>query len=455
MNTKLNYTFAFTGKSIVLFLLFQLCCATVTNGQTSVNKKFDNLSLETLIPIRPGEPGKSPFWNMNAQRFIYAPAFNMPEVNGASKYLFTVKSGGNKSQQFTAAKPWAVLSPVWNDVPQGYTTLTVEGTDASGKVVGKSGERSFYRSPSFSGDAGKSTLTYAEAGRIGIKAIYEAPHVQYWLTNKKPDPTYAYYCYPNKVIGGLMRAMAEYSKVADNKTDRDKALQIARITADYLLSKRLPSNYRYSSIPPTYMSDDLNKPVENALDPLAKNWFMVPSAADPALGFLDLYDVTKDTKYFDAAKAIAKTLLNTQDSDGTWPYMANKITGEPAVAQRLIPTWLIFFFDRLEKQYKIKDYHDTRNRAFQWIVNNTLKTFQWDGQFEDIKPRVPYMNLAREQACDIAMLLLSDAKNSKANIAQAEELLRFAEDQFVVWSPLTDPEGWRKAMPERRKNFDK
>ncbi len=406
-------------------------------------------------PVNAGEPGKKPFWNQNAQRFIYAPAFNLPEVSGASKYLFTVKSSGNKSKQFTSGKPWAALSPVWKDVPEGYTTLTVEGTDAAGKVIGKSGERSFYRSPIFSGDAGKSVISYPEAGRIGLKAIYDAPHVQYWLTNKKPDPTYARYCYPSKIIGGLVRAMTAYSKVADNKKDRDNALQIAKFTADYLISIRLPANSYYSSIPLTYSAADVNKAVDNALDPIAKNWLMVPSSVDPALGFLDLYDVTKDTKYFEAAKAIAKTLLKTQDADGTWAYMANKMTGEPAVKQRLIPTWLIFFFDRLDKQYQVKDYRTTRERAWQWIVNNTLKTYQWDGQFEDIKPRSPYMNLAREQACDVATLLLSEPKKTPANIAQAEELLRFAEDQFVVWSPLTDPAGWRKAMPDRRKNYDK
>jgi len=59
------------------------------------------------------------------------------------------------------------------------------------------------------------------------------------------------------------------------------------------------------------------------------------------------------------------------------------------------------------------------------------------------------VNLAREQACDVAIRLLNESAGNAAAVAQAEELLRFAEDQFVVWTPMKDPQGWAKAMPQR------
>ena len=430
------------------FTAFLAVCSLASQAQL-VQKADDDTRT-----IYPGEPGKRPFWNINARRFIYAPSFDLPEVKGATNYLFTIKGPGEKTLTFTAAKPWAPLSPVWDKIAEGYTTLVVEGVDASGKTVGKAGDKEFYRSPAFSGMPGNAAVSYLEASRRGLKAIYDAPHVRYWLTKDKPDPTYARYCYPNKIIGGLMRAMTAYAKVAETKEDRDNALLIAKRNADYLLSLRYPADYRFAGIPPTYLGTDVNKPIKNALEPIEKNWFMVPSAIDPALGLLDLYDVTKDARYLNAVKGIANTLLKTQEKDGTWPYMANKITGASEAEQRLIPTWVIFFFDRLDKQYQLKDYRAAREKAWQWVVNNPLKSYQWDGQFEDIKPRAAYMNLAREQACDVAMLLLSDAKPSKENIAKADELLRFAEDQFVVWSPVTDPDAWRKVMPERRKRVE-
>ena len=46
----------------------------------------------STIPLRPGVPGKSPFWNTFARRFIYAPAFDYRTVPGAVKYGFEVVS---------------------------------------------------------------------------------------------------------------------------------------------------------------------------------------------------------------------------------------------------------------------------------------------------------------------------------------------------------------------------
>jgi hypothetical protein len=62
-------------------------------------------------------------------------------------------------------------------------------------------------------------------------------------------------------------------------------------------------------------------------------------------------------------------------------------------------------------------------------MNNPVKTFNWQGQFEDIQARPPYENLSREQACDLAMYLF----RNKQNLDLAEELVRFSEDQFVIW----------------------
>ena len=54
----------------------------------------------------------------------------------------------------------------------------------------------------------------------------------------------------------------------------------------------------------------------------------------------------------------------------------------------------------------------------------------------------------------MAGLLLSNPKRTDAEVAQALELIRFAEDQFALWAPVQDVEGWRKAMPDRYKTCD-
>jgi hypothetical protein len=410
-------------------------------------------STDTSRPVRPGEPGLHPFWNANALRFIYAPAFELPKIEGATSYRFIVHAHDGRTHEFTAEKPWAPLTPVWNDVAEGYTTLTVQGVDAQGKSVGNAAERVFYRSPGFSGDPGKPVTPYDQAGRSALKAIFEAPHVQAWLKDGKPDPSYARYCYPNKVIGGLLRAMVAYSQSARSQADRAAALRIAHRTADYLLTIRLPRESPYAWVPPTYALN-VDHPTPVSVPRVKDHWLLVPSVIDSAFGFLDLYDAGHDAGYLNAARAVADTLVRTQAADGTWPLMVDDRTGKEVKPPRLIPTWIIFFFDRLRQQYHLNEYAGARDKAWAWIVEHPLKTYQWDAQFEDIQLREPYVNLAREQACDVATILLSASQPSPADVQQAEELLRFAEDQFTVWAPVQDVEGWKRVMPKRRKNCE-
>jgi maltose/maltodextrin transport system substrate-binding protein len=408
---------------------------------------------DDLRPVHPGEPGVRPSWNQHALRFIYPPAFDAPKVDGAKSYRFTLHDGAGRDHTFTADHPWAALSPVWQDVPEGYTTLSTQALGADGHGAGKPYERIFYRSPGFSGDAGQPAAPYADAGRRALKAIFDAPHVQHWLQTGRPDRGYARYCYPNKVIGGLLRAMCAYASSAEQPADRAAAEKIARATADYLLSIRLPESSPYAHVPPTYALN-VDKPTPVTPRRVQDHWLLVPSVVDAALGFLDLYDLTRDAKYLDAATAVADACARTQEADGTWPLMVDDRTGKPVAPQRLIPTWIISFFDRLDRRYGQSQYRAARRRAWNWIVENPLKTYQWDAQFEDIKLRPPYVNLAREQACDVAVLLMSDPDRTPGQLAQAEELLCFAEDQFTVWAPVKDPQGWKQAMPRRRKNVE-
>lgn len=421
----------------------------ISVANTSLAQQIEKYG-QYSVPVFPGNPGVRPFWNQFALRFVYAPAFDFPKLPGATAYRFTVTGNNGNKLGFIADKPWADLSPIWEQVAEGFTKVTVEGLDSTGIVVGHSGERLFYRSPTFSGILSKSDFAYQEAAKKGLKALFESSNVQNWLQTSEPDPQYRLYCYPNKVMGGLIRAMVAYSRVANSREDRESALKIAKRTAEYLLSVRSTQKASYANVPPTYLVNVQN-PYPQAVQRSREHWLMVPSVVDAAFGFLDLYDATGEQKFLHAALKIAETLSVTQESDGTWPLMVNSQSGKSVHNQRLIPTWIIFFFDRLERQYRVTEYRSERNKAWKWIVENPLKTYQWNGQFEDVKLHGPYVNLAREQACDVALLLFENGKRDSGYLKQADELLRFAEDQFVVWSEVEDPAGWNKIMYKRLK----
>ena len=63
------------------------------------HREFDRGALhaqalrEACVPLRPGEPGKSPFWNVYAEYFIHAPAFDFPAWPRAAQYRLTVAAG--------------------------------------------------------------------------------------------------------------------------------------------------------------------------------------------------------------------------------------------------------------------------------------------------------------------------------------------------------------------------
>lgn len=397
-----------------------------------------------LEPIRPGIPGERPFWNNFSSRFIYPPAFEMPKVDGATQYQFTLQCADGKDRTFKADTPNAALTPVWADVPEGYVKATIDGIDASGKVMGRSGVREFYRSPGFDKPMKLSADQYLQSARTGLKAIVEADHVKHWLTDGKPDPTYRLYCYPSKVFGGLMRGTVAYSKIAEKPEDRERAIEIARKVADHLISISVPDDAAFPGFPPTYALN-VDKPYKQAEEGVANHKLMIPSAADTALGHLDLYDATHDDRYLSAARKIVATYAKTQESDGTWPLLADYQTGKVLADQRTVPTWIIWLIDRMGRDYGVKDYESVRDRAWDWIERNPRKTYQWDGQFEDVKAHAPYSNLAREQACDVAVMLMNNADGHPERIAEAEELLRFAEDQFVIWEQVKRPDDWKKA----------
>ena len=428
-------------------LLLALFCACI-NGSHPTGFAAEPNAVNQ--PVAPGEPGKRPFWNKFAQRFIYPPAFDFAQIEGAKSYRFSVTGTDQKTRTFTAQHPTAALTPVWPQIPEGEAEAIVEGLDAAGKGIGISRSRRFYKSPAFTGEVEQPVRPYEVAARDGLSAIYNAPHMQFWLAEGKPDRSYKKYCYPNKVMGAAIRAMVAYSRAATSDEQRTTALKIARQVGDHLLSLRYAAGTPYANMPPTYTLD-VDEPTQLLYERVEGRWFMTSSAVDAAFGFLDLYDATKDPQYLEAATAIAGAFKRNQSADGTWPLMADWQTGRPITQQRLVPTWVIFLFDRLDRGYQVADYRDSRGKAWQWIESHPLQTYQWDAQFEDVRPRPPYVNLAREQACDVAVLLLSEKNPSPERIAQAEELLRFSEDQFVVWARVKNPKGWKAVMPNRRK----
>lgn len=395
------------------------------------------------IPIRPGIPGESPFWNTYSKRFMYAPAFDFNLIEKSTFYRFTaIPLTTNEEFTFDADEPWAPLSPIWAELPVGHIALIVEGHDDRNQILGLSGTRVFYRAAEYNGPYVGQKLDYRESAERALKFLFNLQPIQTWL-EARLDTTYFLYCYPSKIIGAVVESMVLYSKIATG-ADKEKALLIARNAADFLISISETEGSPFEYFPPTYYTkyESINRWTSTRAKEF-QGQLMMTYPADVANIYLNLSDATGNKKYFKEAVKIANTYLKTQLPSGTWQLKVWMETGEPVNSNVCMPTSQISLFDRFEQQYQILDYKTARDSAFKWIMQNPVKTFYWEGQFEDIPPVKEYANLSAKGAMGVASYLLGHYRQNPKYISLAEEILRFAEDQFIVWEKPLPKEEYR------------
>jgi len=424
-----NLRCQFAFKTILIsFILFGLMVS--ARGQESLEKMQQQAMGESLIPVRPGIPGEQDFWNAFAMRFIYAPAFEFKEIRNAVSYRFNALSfADKKTYTFNAEIPWAPLSPIWKSIPVGEVFLKVEGLDEQGSPIGLAGERKFYRASPFQGPYPGPKTDYTSAAIRQLDYIFHQDIVQCWLTEKKPDPGYILNAYISKMVNSTIRAMLKYIEINKDQNPENcrNALKIATNAADYLIGQSEPPDAPLAFIPPTYAGDKVAARHN-------KGKVMINVSAGTGQTYLALYDATGHKKYLQAAVNIANTLLKIQLPNGVWPIKMNLETGEEDSPNYGIPIGVSNFLEHVNTHHKNPEYLTASEKARQWTIDNTLKTFNWEGQFEDVQPsEIPYQKMGMGGPCGVARYLLEHREEDPAYLDQALEIIRFVEDQFVVW----------------------
>ena len=378
-----------------------------------------------------GEPPLG--WNANAEWFMYAPSFAFKEVAGAAKYRFRVLDDCHVTREFVAAKPSDSLAQVWEQLPKGFVTVSCFALDANGEAVGLAGERTFWKNAPFKeGMYPKAKRSYAEAVKMGFEYLLDRPSNRYFLEHGMPDPGYDLNCYPAKMHASTIEAMCDYLKL--DLPRKDEALKLARLSADYLIAIAEPEGRPLAGWPHTYEGKH-----NTAAQYAGQQMLVYPASAGRA--FLSLYAATKDERYLAAAKRVAATYVKLQGADGTWYLKLYEKDGKPVNANRLMPNGVIAFLERLYAVTGEAGYRAAADRAFAYVDEGPLKTWNWEGQFEDVPPTKPYVNLTKHNACDTAIYLLKRFPNDARRLEQVREILRFAEDQFIAWETPARKDG--------------
>ena len=418
-------------KKTIIALAALFMCLSCEQGTDKYEKLNEQAIAEYNIPIRPGYEGRNPYWNKFAKKFMYAPAFDFKEVEGATAYRYIIKEDKKKDAaewSFTAEAPNLSLAPVWQQIPPGNVTLTVEALGKENDSIGIAGERKFYRDIPFNGPYHDAVRDYKESALFALLYIHNMKAIQHWKNDTLPDMTYELNTYPCKIIGSTISAEVMLSQLCPQL--KEDAIKIAENAAQFLINQSRPEGDALAYFPPTYYGNYVTSGAARN-----KGKTMAMEALTAANAFLDLYDATGKQEYYDRAMNITDTYARLQAEDGSFPIKMDFYTGEPVNNVRAMLHPVLEYLQRLEQQYKITKYKEMRRKSQEWMKNGAMKTFDMTGQFEDgtVVGLEPYENLTICTAAPYATYLLNQEDCSSEELADAIDLIRFSEDQFLYW----------------------
>lgn len=384
----------------------------------------------------PGGINNRPFWNLYSTQFMYAPSFCFPRILMAKKYLFTAEDKDGATHTFIAEQPTASLAPIWGDIPAGIVHLKVESISGDGKVEHIAGARSFYKSTPFPGRNSypTKTTTYRECALKAYRYIFNNDMVQYWLKFGKPMADYAHNVYPAKTISGIISAMVSYAKIEHSCAK--KALKLASRAADYLLSISFEGEHPLAGLPPTYSFENLNADSVNKVAPAAQKCvgtMMMIYPVEAGIAYLTLAEATSNDKYFNAALRIAEFYKANVLPSGSWYLLYDCLTGKPIADNICVNFKFVDFFHKLYAKTKDECWHKLELDNFKYITEKCLKNYLWEGQFEDVPISQPYANLTHFIPDSIIAYITENHSKDEKMTSEAVDLMRFIEDQFVVW----------------------
>ncbi len=286
----------------ILFTGTLYSCKTLTGNSTVGKKTFGEISKEeSTVPIRPGVPGQSPFWNEKAHQFIYAPAFDYKVFPDAGSYRYNISSADNSHYNFASNVPYSPLSKVWASMPTGFFELNVAALNSDGDSLGLAGSGKYYKAAHFNGPYHKPVMPYDESAKIALDNLLRKDYVEYWLKNKVPNQDYQYYRYPAKIYSALVAGAVTHARLKANTDDAKRSVELAKIIADYMINISYKKGSVWEYFIPTYFGPRIqNKPGSHVN--LTTNFTVM--GADAGNAFLDLFNLTGNKKYFEAAKRI-------------------------------------------------------------------------------------------------------------------------------------------------------
>ena len=378
-------------------------------------------------------------WTDHSIRFIYPPTFKFPEVQGAVSYKSEVFDDFHEVRSVDSAGTVVSLEPVWNEMPVGYVTVVCRGIGAGGKILGEAGRRTVWKKSAFGrSQLEKRAMSYAAARTRIFENYLGMEQTKRLAATGEPDlDSYPLNGYPSKMLAAEIIALCEFAKTGTmGENDAAEMLALAKKAGDFLSSYSVPAGEPLEYMPRTYHE----RGSEYGRFKGEQDRIHLVYPAKAGLALVMLHAATEEKKYLEAAGRIGRTYARLQEKDGTWPMMLNAKTGRPYNANRLVPLEVMLFMEALHDATGESAWRDCSDRAFAFLENGPMRNWNWEGQFEDGANNkvTTHLNLSNFPANMMASYLVKRFPADPVRVAQAEELCRFVEDQFIDWTPPYD-----------------
>ena len=389
--------------------------------------------------VRYGVKRGLPFWNVESTQFMYVPAFHFTAIRDCSRYRYTAVDVQGGVHTFEADDCCVLLTPIWAELPEGVVNLTVTALRPDGTEYAIVGARTFFRLAPFPAENPPKVCSYSECAIKGYKYAMSQDFVQHWLNYGTPDPAYDLNTYPSKMISSLVRSMLSYARICPE--DADKAMKVAVSAADYLISITPRGDAPLADLPPTYDLSFCPDPEKYGV--ITPNWhaaeahmgtMMMIYPTSVASMYLELEKATGNPVYFEEALKIGRYYQRTIEPNGSWYLVRSCETGKPlnpnyvAPMETVMPMMLALYERTGDECWK-----QLADRTVDYVLQTQLPTYNWEGQFEDSPLSTNYMNLTHYGPTVLAEYYAKYHADDPECLEQAKELMRFVEDQFVVW----------------------
>jgi hypothetical protein len=402
-------------------------------------------------------------WNAYSVQFIDPPVFQLLPLPETKAYQAVVGQGP-KTWQVESKEPRLDLASIWSQMGPKKFKLTLKWLDGKRQVLVKEESRrikapdwqGFREAPADWTASADRNIAYlvriAESGR----APYREPGVPVWIwsaaspcpvpTPKSLGPGYGlkdfreYFeyraklwpdghgeSYPGCIVPAIIYAMLAHAQAG--RPQAETAMRLARVTADWALKNRLPAGgalplFPYSTISRGKFFGGIESTSVNLL---RASWI--------GLSLVRLYEATKDARYLEYARHIARVTARFQAPDGSFPYRVNPQNGNVTEAFCTGGIQFSLLVEALSAYGIEPELVLASERAIQWMTAYPATTNHWQGGYEDIGEYKPYKNLTHWEAQLLLQYLCRHRDRDPSYLPLAKKLLRFVEDQFVLFGP--------------------